>query len=459
MDSTSSFAHRRPAPASLPPVSSSYFPPHPSSSTHEATPRVSTNEGLSPLGTHPLHSAGTPQSTHSGSISNSASAYSYQTGSWPTPGSTSSYVYSGTNSTAQDHSPGASQPSLSQTTYSSTMPATSSATRSLYAETTLASSYQPHGTRGSSPPPSGAAASDNSSAVQPPLSSFSSLPPYPGTNPSHSAVGSHQSQPPHPQNILSSQAPVSQSVGTHSTAASATSPTTASSHANPYHRTSHSQPSYYPPSSTPQQSFPSYSSPGLPTTQHATSSARSSIVSMPPHASSAAMQQPGQYAPRHYAQAFPPLPHTISGSVMTNLNAPNGPMSLLHNPMGPIAGPHHMYSVYGHPHSTQTNERPFRCDVCPQSFNRNHDLKRHKRIHLSVKPYPCNHCEKSFSRKDALKRHRLVKGCGEKDDPIKTVPGGTTTGNKDSAPSNLSPIKDQRALPPPLSHDGAANHV
>ena len=49
------------------------------------------------------------------------------------------------------------------------------------------------------------------------------------------------------------------------------------------------------------------------------------------------------------------------------------------------------------------NERPFKCDQCPQSFNRNHDLKRHKRIHLAVKPFPCGHCEKSFSRKDALK--------------------------------------------------------
>ncbi|KIH91520.1 hypothetical protein SPBR_01429 [Sporothrix brasiliensis 5110] len=49
------------------------------------------------------------------------------------------------------------------------------------------------------------------------------------------------------------------------------------------------------------------------------------------------------------------------------------------------------------------HDRPFKCDVCPQSFNRNHDLKRHKRIHLAVKPFPCNYCDKSFSRKDALK--------------------------------------------------------
>ena len=51
----------------------------------------------------------------------------------------------------------------------------------------------------------------------------------------------------------------------------------------------------------------------------------------------------------------------------------------------------------------KTNDRPFECGQCPQSFNRNHDLKRHKRIHLTVKPFPCSHCNKSFSRKDALK--------------------------------------------------------
>jgi uncharacterized CHY-type Zn-finger protein len=93
----------------------------------------------------------------------------------------------------------------------------------------------------------------------------------------------------------------------------------------------------------------------------------------------------------------------------------------------------HMQQLYGHPQqSNQQNDRPFRCDQCPQSFNRNHDLKRHKRIHLAVKPFPCGHCDKSFSRKDALKvcttsifsslelptnivrqRHVLVKGCGK----------------------------------------------
>ena len=59
--------------------------------------------------------------------------------------------------------------------------------------------------------------------------------------------------------------------------------------------------------------------------------------------------------------------------------------------------------MYGNQQQQPHNDRPFKCDQCPQSFNRNHDLKRHKRIHLAVKPFPCGHCEKSFSRKDALK--------------------------------------------------------
>ncbi|KAE8355736.1 hypothetical protein BDV28DRAFT_27750 [Aspergillus coremiiformis] len=114
----------------------------------------------------------------------------------------------------------------------------------------------------------------------------------------------------------------------------------------------------------------------------------------------------------------------MNGPVMTNVHNPNGQMSFMGNLQpsligfnsGHVASMQQLYGGHaphpGHP-SGPTNDRPFKCDQCPQSFNRNHDLKRHKRIHLSVKPFPCIHCDKSFSRKDALKRHILVKGCGK----------------------------------------------
>lgn len=118
---------------------------------------------------------------------------------------------------------------------------------------------------------------------------------------------------------------------------------------------------------------------------------------------------------------------------MSNVHSPGGQMSIM-GPLqsgilpgfnsGHVASMQQMYG--GHPPHPMhggagpTNDRPFKCDKCPQSFNRNHDLKRHSRIHLAVKPYPCHNCDKQFSRKDALKRHQLVKGCkDELEKPVK----------------------------------------
>ncbi|KAF2017299.1 hypothetical protein BU24DRAFT_147869 [Aaosphaeria arxii CBS 175.79] len=190
-------------------------------------------------------------------------------------------------------------------------------------------------------------------------------------------------------------------------------------------------PTYYgsQPASTPQQSTFPYSTGPSPTQQSPISAGpmprmspavsqgqMSSIPSMP-------AQSPHAYT-RPYG-AFPPPPqHTHAHThapVYSNMGNPNGQLALvggMHPGMMAGFNSGHAASMphfLAHPHQQQqaANDRPFKCDQCPQSFNRNHDLKRHKRIHLAVKPFPCTHCDKSFSRKDALKRHILVKGCGK----------------------------------------------
>ncbi|KAK4569650.1 hypothetical protein LTR86_003415 [Recurvomyces mirabilis] len=168
---------------------------------------------------------------------------------------------------------------------------------------------------------------------------------------------------------------------------------------------------------TPQQATYPYTS-GPSPIQQSPISAGGSIPRMSPINGAGSMPpigppppQYGQYRPHSY-----PLP----GPVLSNIGNPNGQLALVggmqHGMMSGYNSGHaaQMHQMYGHPPaSNPQNDRPFRCDQCPQSFNRNHDLKRHKRIHLAVKPFPCGHCDKSFSRKDALKRHVLVKGCGK----------------------------------------------
>lgn len=193
-------------------------------------------------------------------------------------------------------------------------------------------------------------------------------------------------------------------------------------------------PSYYSgsqPSSTPQQThFPPFQNASpvqqSPVSVAAQGSRMSTNGAHPPGMQSTALQQGNPYV-RPYPPTYS-LP-TINGSgitgpIMSNVHSPGGQLSMIGNmshhglPGSMMPGFNSgasasLQQIYGGPQQTPHNERPFKCDQCPQSFNRNHDLKRHKRIHLAVKPFPCGHCEKSFSRKDALKRHILVKGCGK----------------------------------------------
>ncbi|BFZ25888.1 hypothetical protein BsWGS_28927 [Bradybaena similaris] len=68
--------------------------------------------------------------------------------------------------------------------------------------------------------------------------------------------------------------------------------------------------------------------------------------------------------------------------------------------------------------TTDTGEKPYKCDVCEASFTRTDRLKRHMRTHTGEKPYKCDVCDTSFSEADSLKSHMRTH-TGEK--PYKCV--------------------------------------
>lgn len=143
-----------------------------------------------------------------------------------------------------------------------------------------------------------------------------------------------------------------------------------------------SQPSYY----SHQQNSPYSTSPSLQMSGNPSASMMGRPIQSPHYPPLIPLQP-------NYKQSYPPLPG-MGGQVM--------------GPGGMLTGHPHAMMSHHHHQQQQQAERPYKCDQCPQSFNRNHDLKRHKRIHLAVKPFPCSNCEKSFSRKDALKVRKLT---------------------------------------------------
>lgn len=66
---------------------------------------------------------------------------------------------------------------------------------------------------------------------------------------------------------------------------------------------------------------------------------------------------------------------------------------------------HRLYSLRTHQRLHALVDRPFKCTSCPASFARNHDLKRHVKLHDRT-AWKCLGCDKVFSRRDAIKRHK-----------------------------------------------------
>lgn len=239
----------------------------------------------------------------------------------------------------------------------------------------------------------------------PPYEMNNQLPPF-----TPSSSGSHMPPMPahQPHHMMSAQTPVSSSAPQQSPAL------TQDSFRPPHPPT----PTYnYQPSGTPQHSNFPYSTGPSPTQHHSQSpiSAGGSMPRMSPAVSQGQMptvpsNNPVQ-SPSYYQRPPPSAYAPGPAPVFSNVQNPNGGLALVGVHPGMMPGfnsghaaqmPHFMQGHNPHQQAA-SNDRPFKCDQCPQSFNRNHDLKRHKRIHLAVKPFPCTHCDKSFSRKDALK--------------------------------------------------------
>ncbi|ORX36863.1 hypothetical protein BD324DRAFT_608862 [Kockovaella imperatae] len=146
------------------------------------------------------------------------------------------------------------------------------------------------------------------------------------------------------------------------------------------------------------------------------------VSSQSPYASNLSLPspqpRPGAYPymqapdmPRSLTYPSYAQPYASPSAYHPSLSTPSLPTQsgLRHESSG--AGPIRQPMGYSFANRLPLVDKPFKCDECVQSFNRNHDLKRHKRIHLAVKPFGCEKCGKTFSRKDALRRHWLVKGC------------------------------------------------
>ena len=53
----------------------------------------------------------------------------------------------------------------------------------------------------------------------------------------------------------------------------------------------------------------------------------------------------------------------------------------------------------------QTEERPFKCEMCYMTFSQSDSFTRHKTIH-GIKPFKCDSCIKAFCTKGELTGHK-----------------------------------------------------
>ncbi|KAH8353336.1 hypothetical protein KR084_010336 [Drosophila pseudotakahashii] len=52
-----------------------------------------------------------------------------------------------------------------------------------------------------------------------------------------------------------------------------------------------------------------------------------------------------------------------------------------------------------------TGERPFKCDYCEKAFRERQGLKVHIRVHTGERPYKCDYCDKTYKERKSLRVH------------------------------------------------------
>jgi len=55
--------------------------------------------------------------------------------------------------------------------------------------------------------------------------------------------------------------------------------------------------------------------------------------------------------------------------------------------------------------SAHQQKKSFACHICPKSFWKTEDLKRHVRVHTGERPYSCSVCPYRAAQKGTLKQH------------------------------------------------------
>jgi uncharacterized Zn-finger protein len=95
-----------------------------------------------------------------------------------------------------------------------------------------------------------------------------------------------------------------------------------------------------------------------------------------------------------------------SGYLMLNITTTDNPQQ----PRQPTCAPAQVASHQSVSISTwnpAAESRPFSCDQCQWSFQRQNELTRHENTHKGEQPFLCHGCGKAFTRKDALRRHQV----------------------------------------------------